>query len=98
MLISPKATDTIYQAVLHLLRQQGIEENEPLQQHVLLTDAMFLGYRFQGTTLHVDWLAQLDVIVLKNKEGEILAKKQLSTQKSIDVDLPSDPLQTPVAA
>ena len=81
MLISSEATDTIYQAVLHLLQQQEIVEKEPLQQHVLLRDGMFLGYRFQGATMQVDWLAQHDILVLKNQD-RILLKKQLSPQNS----------------
>jgi hypothetical protein len=89
MLISSKATDTIYQAVLHLLQQQGIVEKEPLQQRVLLDNAMFLGYRFQGSTLQVDWLAQHDVLVVKNQEGRILTQKQLSPQKSSVIELTS---------
>ena len=86
MLISSKATDTIYQAVLHLLEQQGIVENEPLQQHVLLRDGMFLGYRFQGMTVQVEWLAQRDILVLKNQD-KILLQKQLSSQKPPGVEL-----------
>ena len=86
MLISSKATDTIYQAVLHLLEQQGIVENEPLQQHVLLRDGMFLGYRFQGMTVQVEWLAQHDILVLKNQD-RILLQKQLSSQKPPGVEL-----------
>ena len=88
MLISSKATDTIYQAVLHLLEQQGIVENEPLQQHVLLRDGMFLGYRFQGVTMQVDWLAQNDVLVLKNQD-RILLQKQLTLQNSAELELTS---------
>jgi len=88
MLISSKATDTIYQAVLHLLEQQGIVENEPLQQHVLLRDGMFLGYRFQGMTVQVEWLAQHDILVLKNQD-RILLQKQLSSQKPPGVELTS---------
>ena len=88
MLISSKATDTIYQAVLHLLEQQGIAENEPLQQHVLLRDGMFIGYRFQGVTVQVDWLAQHDILVLKNQD-RILLQKQLSSQKLSEIELAS---------
>ena len=86
MLISSKATDTIYQAVLHLLEQQGIVENEPLQQHVLLRDGMFLGYRFQGGIVQVDWLAQHNILVLKNQD-RILLQKQLSLQKPSEAEL-----------
>ena len=86
MLISSKATDTIYQAVLDLLEQQGIVENEPLQQHVLLRDGMFLGYRFQVMTIQVDWLAQHDILVLKNQD-RILLQKQLSSQKPSVIEL-----------
>ena len=86
MLISPKATDTIYQAVLLLLEQQGIVEREPLQQHVLLRDGMFLGYRFQGITTQVDWLAQNDILVLKNQD-RILLQKQLALQNSCEIEL-----------
>ncbi|MCL2622164.1 MAG: hypothetical protein FWD31_00750 [Planctomycetaceae bacterium] len=82
MLISTKATDTIYQAVLHLLKQQGVEENETLQQDVLLGDDIFLGYRFQTPSLQIDWLAQHDILVLKNNEGRILLQKQLSSRKT----------------
>ena len=88
MLISSKATDTIYQAVLHLLEQQGIVENEPLQQHVLLRDGMFIGYRFQSENVQVDWLAQHDILVLKNQE-RILLQKQLSSQKPSEIELTS---------
>jgi len=88
MLISSKATDTIYQAVLHLLEQQGIVENEPLLQHVLLRDGMFVGYRFQGANVQVDWLAQHDILVLK-KQGRILLQKQLSSQKPSEIELTS---------
>ena len=86
MLISSKATDTIYQAVLDLLGQQGIVENEPLQQQVLLRDGMFSGYRFQGVTVQVDWLAQHDILVLKN-QNRIMLQKQLPSQKSSEVEL-----------
>ena len=86
MLISSKATDTIYQAVLHLLEQQGIMENEPLQQHVLLRDGLFIGYRFHAATVHVDWLAQHDILVLKNQD-RILLQKQLLPQKSSEIEL-----------
>ena len=82
MLISPKVTDTIYQAVIHLLIQQGVEVNEPLQQRVLLRDGMFHGYRFQTTSLHIDWLAQHGVLVLRNKEGRILLQEQLLYRKT----------------
>ena len=88
MLISSKATDTIYQAVLDLLEQQGIVENEPLQQHVLLRDGIFLGYRFQGVTVQVDWLAQHDILVLKN-QGRVLLQKQLPPKKSFEAELTS---------
>ena len=98
MLISTKATDTIYQAVLHLLRQQGVKENEPLQQHVLLGDGIFLGYRFQTTSVQIDWLAQHDILVLKNKEGRILLQKQLSSRKTNATDLTSNSGHRPVAA
>jgi len=98
MLISPKATDTIYQAVLHLLKQQGVEENEPLQQHVLLGDGIFLGYRFQTASVQIDWLAQYDILVLKNNEGRILLQKQLSSRKTIDPELVSNNDRLPVAA
>ena len=86
MLISSKATDTIYQAVLQLLAQQGIVENEPLQQHVLLRDGMFHGYRFQGVTVQVDWLAQQDILILKSQD-RILLQKQMSLQKPSEVEL-----------
>jgi len=98
MLISPKATDTIYQAVLHLLKLQGIAENEPLQQSVLLRDGMFLGYRFQGIQFHVDWLAQQDILVVKNQEGRILLQEQLLLQKSSDNVLASCNDFPPIAA
>ena len=98
MLISPKATDTIYQAILHLLEQQGVEEKEPLQQSVLLRDGLFLGYRFQTATLQFDWLAQNDVLVQKNSNGGIMLQKQLSSRNVSGFDLPLGNDQKPVAA
>ena len=98
MLISPKATDTIYQAVLHLLERQGFEEKEPLRQHVLLSNAMFLGYRFQGVHLQVDWLAQNDILVVKNPEGKILLQEKLSPQKPSAHDATSCNDRPPIAA
>ena len=98
MLISPKATDTIYQAVLHLLERQGFEEKEPLRQHVLLSNAMFLGYRFQGVHLQVDWLAQNDILVVKNPEGKILLQEKLSPQKCSANDATSCNDRPPIAA
>ena len=98
MLISTKATDTIYQAVLHLLEQQGFGDNESLQQHVLLKDGIFLGYRFCAESLQIDWLAQHNSIILKNNEGRILLQKQLSPQKTTAFELPSNNERSPVAA
>ena len=98
MLISPKATDTIYQAVLQLLKEQGVGDTEPLQQHVLLRDAMFLGYRFQGANMQIDWLAQNDILVVTDQEGRILMQKPLMSQKSDKNDLSSDCDQNPLAA
>ena len=98
MLISPKATDTIYQAVLHLLKQHGVEENEPLQQYVLLSDDIFLGYRFQVENLQVDWLAQHDILEVKTQGGKILLQKQLLSQKSMIPESTSCSDQNPVAA
>ena len=88
MLISSKATDTIYQAILHLLEQQGIVEKEPLKQHVLLGDGMFLGYRFQGVAVQVDWLAQNNILILKNQD-RILMQKQLLQQNFSALDMTS---------
>ena len=98
MLISPRATDTIYQAVLQLLKQQGVEETEPLQQNVLLQEGMFLGYRFQAEGLHIDWLAQQDILVVKNNEGGLLLLKQLSPCQKTDALTTFDSEQNPVAA
>ena len=98
MLVTPKATDTIYQAVLHLLRQQGVDENEHLQQSVLIADGLFLGYRFQTASLHIDWLAQHDVLVLKNKEERILLQKKLSSRKPIASEMTPNSDHRPVAA
>lgn len=98
MLISPKATDTIYQAVLHFLKEQGVTITKPLQQHVLLRDNMFLGYRFQGANLQIDWLAQHNVLVVTDYDGRILTQKQLSSQISEENGLPSDGTQNPLAA
>ena len=98
MLISPRATDTIYQAVLQLLRQQGVEETEPLQQNVLLGDGIFLGYRFQAEGLYIDWLAQDDILLVKNNEGRLLIRKQLSSRQVSDILSASDSDQNPIAA
>lgn len=98
MLISAKATDTIYQEVLYLLRQHGVEEIESMQQHVLLGDGIFLGYRFLTATMQLDWLAQNEILVLKNSEGRILSQKQLWPQKTINSELTSNGERRPVAA
>ena len=98
MLISTKATDTIYQEVLNLLKQQGVEENESPQQHVLLGEGIFLGYRFQTSSLYIDWLAQNDILVLKTNNGGIVLQKQLSLEKTNATELNSKSEQHPVAA
>jgi 4-hydroxyphenylpyruvate dioxygenase-like putative hemolysin len=98
MLISPKATDTIYQTVLHLLEQQGVEAKGSLQQSVLLRDGLFLGYRFQTATLQIDWLAQSDILIQRNDDGGILLQKQLSSRNVSGFDLPLDNDPKPVAA
>lgn len=98
MLISTKATDTIYQAVLHLLKRQGIEENEPLSQRVLLRDAMFLGYRFQGASLHVDWLAQTNTLVVVDPDNKILCQEQLMSQITNNDACPDESRRESVAA
>jgi len=98
MLISPRATDTIYQAVLQLLMYQGVEETEPLQQKVLLRDGVFLGYRFQAEGLYIDWLAQDDILLVKNNEGRLMIQKHLSSRKIPDIHSASDRDQNPVAA
>ena len=90
MLISSKATDTIYQAVLQILQQQGFEENKPLIQCVLLGEGHFLGYRFQGISVQIDWLAQNNSLIIKDNQGHILSQKQLLIQKATQDDLPDE--------
>ena len=98
MLISAKATDTVYQTILRLLEQHGIDEKEPLQQHVLLSDSTFLGYRFLGNSVEIDWLAQWDLIVGKNRSGQVLFQQKVTVQKNSHDDPVSDHSKPPVAA
>ena len=86
MRISSKATDTIYQTVLELLHQHGLEENEPLVQSVLLGDGVFLGYRFQGISVQIDWLAQNNTLVVKDFQGNISLHNQVGTQSDFEAD------------
>ena len=87
MLISAKATDTIYLAITQLMQQQGIVENEPLRQQVLLCDSMFAGYRFTGDSVQIEWLAQSDEIIVRNQSGIILLQQNIGVQKNSDADL-----------
>jgi len=87
MLISAKATDTIYLAITQLMRQQGIEEKKHLRQQVLLCDSMFAGYRFIGDSVQIEWLAQSNEIVVRNHFGNILFReKNVDAQKNSEVD------------
>ena len=86
MLISAKATDTIYLAITQLMQQQGIEENKPLQQQVLLCDSMFAGYRFIGESVQIEWMAQTNEIVVRNYSGNILFQQSISVQKNRNSD------------
>jgi len=98
MRISSKATDTIYQTVLELLHQHGLEENEPLVQSVLLGDGVFLGYRFQGISVQIDWLAQNNTLVVKDFQGNISLHNQVGTQSDFEADgSPEDDLSSSAA-
>jgi hypothetical protein len=97
MLISAKATDTIYLAITQLLQQQGIEDNMPLRQQVLLCDSMFAGYRFLGDSVQIEWLAQSNEIIVRNHSGNILLQQNICVQKNRDVDF-SQEQSTPSAA
>lgn len=98
MLISTKATDTIYQEIVQILKQHEIDEKESLQQHVLLNDSTFIGYRFSGDFVQVEWLAQSDEIVVKNRSGNILFRHIVSVQKNSRNDSDAENSSTPAAA
>ena len=87
MLISAKATDTIYLTITQLLRQQGIEEKEHLRQQVLLCDSAFIGYRFIGNSVQIEWLAQSNEIVVRNHSGNVLFRQIINVQKISEVDI-----------
>ena len=83
MLISPQqVTDTVYQTVQELLKRHGIEETEPMRQSVLLADSAFLGYRFTGKNVLVEWLAQNNVVLARNQNGETIFEHKMTTQNS----------------
>ena len=86
MLISAKATDTIYLAITQLIQQQGIEEKAPLRQQVLLCDSAFAGYRFIGDSVQIEWLAQSNEIIVRNRFGSVLCQQNIGIQKSSDAD------------
>ena len=97
MLISAKATDTIYLAITQLMQQQGIEEKKPLRQQVLLYDSMFAGYRFIGESVQIEWLAQTNEIVVRNHSGSVLFRQNISVQKNSGDDFSQED-SIPVAA
>jgi hypothetical protein len=82
LIASRQVTDTLYQTVQELLKQQGIEEAAPLRQSVLLGNCVFLGYRFTGEHVQIDWLAQKKLILIKKHTGEILFQCQIDVQNS----------------
>ena len=98
MLISAKATDTIYQEVLQLLQQQGVDDNAPIRQRVLLGAGMFLGFRFYSDNLTIDWLAQRDLLVLKSHDGTLLLQKQLPPRQNYGLNVETDTEEGQVAA
>lgn len=81
MLISPQqVTDTIYQTIQELLKQHGLEETEPMRQTVLLDDSAFLGYRFTGKSVLVEWLAQENLILAESHDGKTIFQHKIQQQ------------------
>ena len=98
MLISANATDTVYQKVLELLMQYGVNTNCPIQQGVLLNNDHFIGYRFCCMSVRVDWLAQQGVLVGKNERNETLFEQKIESFGNNELTTPQSVIQSSVAA
>ena len=98
MLISASATDTVYQKVLEVLTQYGVNANSPIQQAVLLNNDHFIGYRFCCMSVRVDWLAQQGVLVGKNEQNETIFEQKIENFGNNELTTPQPVIQSSVAA
>lgn len=98
MLISANATDIVYQKVLELLVQYGVNTNDAIQQTVLLNNDHFIGYRFCSMSVRVDWLAQQGILVGKNERDETIFEQKIEPSGNSKLATPQSVIQQPVAA
>jgi hypothetical protein len=102
MILSSPTIHPIDQKIQEVLLQQGIKENEPFRQNILLKDSRFAGYRFIGKNVQVEWLAQQFLMIVRNNEGKIIFESQLPeivSQFTPPTDvLQSNHVESPAAA